>query len=166
MEEFENPKNMIQLIGKKMYIQGYKAPDVLPPLDKSYEYLINNVLNTMLNPEKFIELVYSIYMDRLSVSGGHSVPSLYEIVDLIDEENLNIIKEFYTQLGYNEDEIDIIEGNYIQDITGHLEQWVMRVLQEKGLAFRDTTYYNFYEERTLLVKQYAPQNILLIEFLM
>jgi hypothetical protein len=128
----------------------------------AWDYLLDTTLITMNDSKKFKENVLLMYVRAMDDAGDPDfLPSILEVSDSIDEWNMIVIYNFYKSNGYADDEIDIILGNYIQEFSCLMEDWVEEVLRNLGYPYSGASVVRSRE----LNDEYAPQNILLPEFL-
>lgn len=151
--------SILRYSGKELMREGKQIGQ--PFCADNWEYLVDNTLITTHRKgfSKEIDLFYIRAMDDANDEGY--VPSIPEIADAIDEYNQVVIQEFYEMCGYDLEEIDIIQGNYIQEFSCLMEDWVETALQNAGRPYFGSSIIREYEIRD----QYAPQNILIMEFL-
>lgn len=156
-----NRLSVIRHSKKSMVARGEEVGAPFAAID--WNYFVDRVLITKCHP-KFRDTVKEFYcrvMDDNEDLSRDYVPSIAEVSDAIDEYNMIAITEFYSSIGCPEIDIDVILGNYIQEYSCLMEDWVEIELQDIGLIYMGSSV-----ERMYMIKErYAPQNILLEEFL-
>jgi hypothetical protein len=165
MNEFEDDIAIINMVSK--VIRPCSNP-VSPMVQNSYKYLVEKHLLTPYDMQRLKQRVRDIYCDRLLVNEDEPgyIPDAYEIADFINEENMEIIRDFYKNYMYSCDEIENIIGNYIHNVGYGMEDWVMQALMEDGMAFsRGLSELSLKPSKESLDAQYSPQNIMFYEFL-
>lgn len=150
---------LMRYAGRELMSQGKEIGQPFPAY--AWEYLVEHTLIT-INCKEFRDNVQLMYIRAMDDSGDSEyLPTVREIADAIDEWNMIIIHEFYKKNEYTLDEIDVILGNYIQEFSCLMEDWVEITLQNVGVPYAGSSVMRYKE----LKDEYAPQNILLTEFL-
>lgn len=151
--------NTMRYAGKQLIAKGKIIGQPFPAY--AWDYLLDNVLFT-INNRNFQERVIEVYTDATEAKGDPEyLPNVFEIADAIDEWNMIVIQDFYAKNDYPQEDIEIILGNYIQEFSCLMEDWVESALQGYGYPYYGSSITHSYEVKT----EYAPQNILLTEFL-
>jgi len=168
IEEYDDHLALMQILSKKLSPINFAIPE---EAKKSYQYLIEEYLFTSYDMAKLKDKVIDVYCERVRDcqydSQSDYIPDIYEISDLIDYENMEILREFYTRCDFSENDIeDIILGYYIQNVSYALSDWVEQILFEQGFPVgKSTSCFTESTNRMVFDKKYAPQNIMFYEFL-
>ncbi|MCX8074135.1 MAG: hypothetical protein N2749_00925 [Clostridia bacterium] len=163
MNEFEDRLALIQIIGKAISPVNYPVPTMV---QDSFLMLLDRYMCTPYNMARLKERVLEIYQDRMLAYKNEYgyIPDVYEIADFIDEENMEIIRDFYSSYQYTSDEIDIILGNYIHGISYGLSDIVTQILLEQGLPFiKGLSELSLKPSKKDLDSMYKPQIIMFYE---
>jgi len=126
-----------------------------------YQYLLHNTLTCNFNPVRFRERVKEVYFEQLDATNGDA-PSLFTIVEYIDEENVVTISEFFKSFGYDEEYIDNMVARYAHDVSCTMDDYVADILKGYGMSHLGDPY------MVMFNKQYQEndaQNVLLRRFL-
>lgn len=127
-------------IGDDVYIPDFAKEIKIPQtLDGMYKYLIHNHLIVPYNRLQFGEKVREIYLEicqGLYDEQADIYPSISEISTIIDEENLQIIDNFFDSYGTDEHDIEICKTKYVTDISCGIFGEVKTYLRDNGLYYR------------------------------
>jgi hypothetical protein len=128
----------------------------------SYKYLMDRSLHSIYNMESFVEIIKEIYYEALDRS---EVPSAMGIAERIDDENINIIMEYYRATGADLEHIDnTIIPKYVHNISCQMDDWVKDVLSARGMLYKEDSFFSkkiFYE----VSEEMVGQNILFEGFM-
>jgi hypothetical protein len=166
MDEFEDSVALLTLTKNRLLREGYmnKLQEVDVPDSQRYNYLLYHALYTMHNRERFADRIRNIYWDVM-LRQEAPIPELYDIVDIIDEENMIIIQEFYRAYDYSENDIDIAIAHYTQDVNCVLDDWVAQILRDDGVPYMGFTVSEMFERQHMSVASLGAQNVLIKELL-
>lgn len=150
---------LIKMVGREFIARGENIGQ--PFFADAWDYLTERTMTTPHN-DNFQSLVKESYIDLINGCPEEGfIPSIADVADAVDERNMVIIHEFYKGEGYSSKDIDVILGNYVQEFSCMMEDWVETALQNLGCPYTGSSMFHYYEAR----RDYAPQNILLSEFL-
>jgi hypothetical protein len=132
--EFDDELSIITYTKNQMIEQGCQNNIVQDPnIKRTYEYLIGHIVYSIHDPKRFTKKVLDVYEQIIHESG--EVPSIFQICDYIDEENVSIIYEFYKMYNFTELEIDDIIAIYVQDVNCFLDDWIAEILRDNGYPY-------------------------------
>lgn len=151
-----------------VYISEF-AKDIKIPktLDGMYKYLVQNHLIVPFNRLQFGKKAREIYIEiceGLHDENADVYPSISEVATMIDEENLQIIDNFFCSYGIDENDIEICKTKYVTDISCGIFNEVKTYLRDNGLYYRrdDIT---ILDEMELVSGEINPdQQILIYDF--
>jgi hypothetical protein len=151
--------SVLRHTGKELIAQGENI--AYPIFAYGWDYLLSSTLITIHNND-FRKEVKTKYQEAfIDADDLDFIPSVLEVADAIDEYNMIVIHDFYKNNGYSIDDIDVIIGNYIQEFSCSMEDWVEEVFRDFGYAYYGSSVSRCHD----ITDEYAPQNILLVEFL-
>jgi len=121
----------------------------------TYEYLLDNVLYSKKNPVKLRERVRELYYDLLEFS---DTPDIYRMAEMIDDENIFIIIEFYKDK-YTEEEIDNVIASYDHNVACMLDEWIYEILQDWGYSCSGDPFYIFENKNNINLNLVAQNEL-------
>lgn len=145
------------------------AKDIQIPqtIDGMYGYLLDNYLVIPYNRLKFGEKVREIYYEvceGLYEDRVDTYPSISEISTIIDEENLQMIDNFFSSYGIDERDIEVCKTKYVTDISCGIFGEVKSHLRDYGLYYRKDDI-KILDEMELVSGEIHPdQQILIYDF--
>ena len=164
----DDNKSIIQYVSKTITLDSVNDNFFDKHADDLWLYLVDRILATKENITVMNNRIEHIYMDRCSALDpdenycGFRSPDLYEIVDAIDEENLDIINDFFFSNNYSEEVVEIMMGRYMQDFACTMDDAVQERLDNLGYTYEGVPRYN----QMIVEQQCLPQNVILVKFLM
>lgn len=150
MEFREGDMSMNDLLLKRdiVALQRY---DISNLQKQMYNNLYQELKTKIYHINKYIEfndLVLNILTNLLQQQAEQDLISVYDIVDIIDELNIDIILQFCKSKGINNDEIfDDLIALYTHYVSCNLDDWVKIVLTNNGYPFLEM--YNEYIDNTI-----------------
>lgn len=129
--------------------------------EKTYPYLLNHTLLSIKNPEKFRARVKEIYFELLELTPD---PNISTITELIDEENIFILSQFYEAFETSKEKIEDVIALYNHETSCMLDVWVAEVLSTLSLSFTGDPF-QIIEKSKYQTHMDPAQNILLYKFL-
>ena len=173
MENFDDRLSLLQILSRDMAPVNRSLPK---DVEESYQYLLAQYLYTSYDKKRLEKRVIEVYFENMKDSGydgeyNYSTnfePDVFEISDMIDYENMEILRSYYKDYNYNDEDIDdVIIGYYIQSISYVLSDWVEEILLAQGYPVRRGLSSSMNEslDKFLLDRKHAPQNIMFYEFL-
>lgn len=121
-----------------------------------WQYLQETTLLTKY-ASTFVDRVRGLYLFLIEERGADYTPTVEQIADALDSENVFIIESFYD----NMTDADRAVGNYMSENAALMESWVEEALQQTGYPYKGCSV----EKESEIRQRHSPQNILLIEFL-
>ena len=157
----ENHLQELQRVNKNMRLTKSEAIEL-------YEYLLETRLYVKPFYEKFSEKVMESYLEIRGKASNNElyIPSYHEIVDYIDGENIDIIREFFK---LNNDDIESTDAEYIislyiDEMHYNMSFWVEGELRDHGLPYVDG--HNLLLGSILpMIKSAPPDQLILVKSL-
>lgn len=148
MQEFDDFPTQIQLVSNRL--MGLGQLEMRPLKADSYHYLVQNTLYSAFNRTALRARTIEVYKDILNGEGTE--PSVYDIMEVIDEENVEIIATFYSGFKWGEEDIDNVIAHYKHNIGCMLDEWITEILQGEGLFLKGLSLSKVYDRHHDKVK--------------
>jgi hypothetical protein len=146
VKEFDDTITQVQLVKNRLMSEGLDVQSRPLKALGAYKKLVCTTLYTILDKQALAAKIKEVYTDLLHSASEGELPSLYDIVDAIDEENTAILYTFYESTHISEDEFDNVLAHYVQDVSCMLDDWVEEVLSEYGYCFKGVSLMKMFNE--------------------